>query len=91
MTTSCNCSYWHVSLFNEPYDKFDKLDKDCWTCMFNAKCIVKLSILKASLPIDAISEALIFVKSKNISLFYNRNNPRIMNFNVKILRVPTPP
>jgi len=52
--------------------------------------IFKLSILKIALPIDAISKALIFVKSKNISLFYNRNNPRIMNFNVKVLRVPTP-
>ncbi len=34
--TSCNCSYQHVSLFNEFNDKFDKLDKDCYTCMF--KC-----------------------------------------------------
>jgi hypothetical protein len=28
------------------------------------ECIVKPSILKATLPIDAISKALIFVKSK---------------------------
>ncbi len=91
MTTSCNCSYWHVSLFNELDDKFGKLDKDCWTCMFNVECIVKLSILKIVLPIDAISKALIFVKSKNISLLYNHNNPRIMNFNVKVLRILTPP
>jgi hypothetical protein len=47
--------------------------------------------LKIVLPIDAISKALIFVKSKNISLLYNHNNPRIMNFNVKVLRILTPP
>jgi hypothetical protein len=28
ITTSCNCSYWHVNLFNESNDKFGKLDKD---------------------------------------------------------------
>ncbi len=90
MTTSYNCSYWHVILFNEFHDKFGNLDKDCWTCMFNVECIVKVSILKATLPIDAISIALIFVKSKDISLSYNHNNPRIMNFNVKVLPVLTP-
>jgi hypothetical protein len=26
--TSCNCSYQHVSLFNEFDDKFGKVDKD---------------------------------------------------------------
>ncbi len=52
---SYNCSYRHVSLFNKYDDKFGKLDKDCWTSMFNAKCIIKPSILKAYLPIDAIS------------------------------------
>jgi hypothetical protein len=31
ITTNCNCSYQHVSLFNELDDKFGKLDKDCWT------------------------------------------------------------
>jgi hypothetical protein len=31
ITTSCNCSYQHVNLFNEFDDKFGKLDKDCWT------------------------------------------------------------
>jgi hypothetical protein len=36
---SCNCSYRHN-------DKFGKLDKDCWTSMFNVEYIVKLSILK---------------------------------------------
>jgi hypothetical protein len=29
ITTNCNYSYWHVSLFNESDDKFDKLNKDC--------------------------------------------------------------
>jgi hypothetical protein len=74
MTTSCNCSYRHVNLFNEFHDKFGKLDKDCWTSMFNVECIVKLSILKTTLPIDAISKALVFVKLKDISLLYNHNN-----------------
>jgi hypothetical protein len=35
ITTSCDCSYRHVSLFNEFNGKFGKLDKDCWTCMLN--------------------------------------------------------
>ncbi len=48
ITTSCNCSYQHASLFIEFVDKFGKLDKDCWTCMFNIKCIIKPSILKAN-------------------------------------------
>jgi hypothetical protein len=43
--------------------------------MFNVECIVKLSILKTILPIDAISKALVFVKSKDMFLLYNRNNP----------------
>ncbi len=43
--------------------------------MFNVECIVKPSILKATLHIDAISKALVFVKSKDISLLYNCNNP----------------
>jgi hypothetical protein len=63
ITTSCNFSYQHVSLFNEYDDKFDKLDKDCWTGMFNVKCIIKSSILKANLHVDAISKTLVFVKS----------------------------
>jgi hypothetical protein len=32
-----------------------------------------------------------FVKSKDIFLLYNRNNPWIMSFNVKTLPVPSPP
>ncbi len=28
-TTSCNCSYQHVNLFNELNDKFGKLNNDC--------------------------------------------------------------
>jgi hypothetical protein len=62
ITTSCNYSYRHVNLFNKFDDKFDKLDKDCWTFMFNVECIVKPSILKATLLVDAISKALVFVK-----------------------------
>jgi hypothetical protein len=27
ITTSCNCSYGHVKIFNESNDKFDKLNK----------------------------------------------------------------
>ncbi len=55
ITTSCNCTYQHVSLFNEFDDKFGRLNKDCWTSVFNVECIVKRSILKTSLHIDAIS------------------------------------
>jgi hypothetical protein len=40
MTTSCNCSYRHVSLFNEFEYKFGKLDKDYWTSMFNVESII---------------------------------------------------
>jgi len=29
ITTSYNCSYRHVNLFNEFDDKFGKLNKDC--------------------------------------------------------------
>jgi hypothetical protein len=54
----------HVSLFNEFDDKFGKLNKDCWTCMFNDECIVKLSILKATLFVDAISKALVCISQK---------------------------
>ncbi len=75
ITRNCNCSYQHVSLFNECNDKYGKSNKDYWTCMFNVKCIVKLSILKATLPIDVINKTSIFVKSKDLSLLYNRNNP----------------
>jgi hypothetical protein len=63
ITLYCNYSHRHVSLFNEFDDKFGKLDKDCWIGMFNVECIVKPSILKATLPIVAISKALVFVKS----------------------------
>ncbi len=48
ITTSYNCSYQHVSLFIKSIDKFGKLNKDCWTFMFNIKCIIKPSILKAT-------------------------------------------
>jgi hypothetical protein len=88
ITTSCNCSYRHVSLFNEHDDKFGKLNKDCWTSMFSVECITKL--LKATLFVDAISKALGFVKSEDMSLLYNCNNPWVMSFNVKVLLVPAP-
>jgi hypothetical protein len=74
ITTSCNCSYRHVSLFNEFVDKFGTLTKDCWIGMFNVECIVKPSILKTPLHVDAISEALGFVKLEYMSLLYNCNN-----------------
>ncbi len=78
------------NLFNEYDDKFGKLNKDCWTGVFNVECIVKPSILNTTLLVDAISKALVFVKSKNMSLWYNCNNIWIMSFNVKILLVPMP-
>ncbi len=75
ITTSCNCSYQHVKLFNESNDKFGKLDKDYWIGMFNVKCIVKSLILKVILHVDAISKALVFIKLKDTSLLYSSNNP----------------
>ncbi len=75
ITTSCNCSYQHVSLFNEFNDKFGKLNKDYWIGMFNVPCIVVPSILKTTLLVDAISKALVFVKSEDMFLLYNQNNP----------------
>jgi len=71
ITTNCNCSYQHVNLFNESDDKFGKLDKDCWIGMFNVEYIIKPSILKANLHVDAINKALGFVKSEDTSLLYN--------------------
>jgi hypothetical protein len=68
ITTSCNCSYLYVSLFNEFVEKFSKVNKDCWKSMFNVECIVKPLILKAILLINAISKALVFVKTKYMSL-----------------------
>ncbi len=71
-------------------DKFGELNKDCWTSMFNVKCIIKPSILKVDLLIDAISKALVFVQLKDMFLLYNHSNPWIISFNVKVLIVPTP-
>jgi len=42
--------------------------------MFNVQCIIKSSILKVALLIDAISKALVFVQSEYMSLLYNHNN-----------------
>jgi hypothetical protein len=72
--TSCNYTYRYVNLFNEYGDKFGKLNKDHWTGMFNVECIIKLSILKTFLLVDAISKAQVFVKLKNMYLLYNCNN-----------------
>jgi hypothetical protein len=43
--------------------------------MFNVEFIVKPSILKVTLPIDAISKTLVFVKLEDMPLLYNCNNP----------------
>jgi hypothetical protein len=66
ITISCIFSYQHVNLFNEFDDKFGKLNKGCWIGMFNVECIGIPSILKTTLLINAISKALVFVKSKYV-------------------------
>jgi uncharacterized protein with PhoU and TrkA domain len=43
--------------------------------MFNAECIIKPSILKPTLFVDAKNKSLVFVKLAYMSLLYNRNNP----------------
>jgi hypothetical protein len=43
--------------------------------MFNVECIVKPSILKVILPIDAISKTLVFVKLKDMFQLYDCINP----------------
>jgi hypothetical protein len=58
--------------------------------MFNVECIIKPSILKATLLIDAINKPLVFVKSEDMSLWYNHNNICIMSFNVIFLSIPVP-
>ncbi len=60
---------------HESLNKFARLNKDWWIGMFNAKCIFKPSILTTTVPIDAISKALVFVKLKYMSLLYNLINP----------------
>jgi len=59
--------------------------------MFNVECIIKPWILKATLCMNAINRALVYVKFKNILLLYNHNNPFIISFSVKVLLIPTPP
>jgi hypothetical protein len=39
------------------------------------ECIVKSSILKALLLVDAINKALVFVKVEDTFRLYNHNNP----------------
>ncbi len=81
-----------MSLFKGFYDKFVNV---CWTSMFNAKCIVWPSILNATLPINAISNDLIFVKLNHYEkndekiLLYYHNNLWIISFKIKVLLVPT--
>ncbi len=91
ITFSCNCSYQHVSLFKESDDKVDKFVNVCWTCMLNVKCIVWPSILNVTLLVDAIRNALIFVKFDDRSLLYSHNKPWIISFKVIFLLVLAPP
>jgi len=91
ITTSYNCSYQHVSLFKESDDKFYRFADVYWTSMFNGECIVWPWILNATLSIDAINNALIFVKVDDRSLLYSHNKPWIISFKVKILLVLAPP
>ncbi len=58
--------------------------------MFNVEFIVKPSILKVTLPIDAISKTLVFVKLEDMPLLYNCNNPWIMSLTIKVLLVLAP-
>ncbi len=91
ITTSCNYSYQHVSLFNVSIDKFGKSDNDYWINMFNDKCIIKPSILNVALPMDAMKRTFIFIKFEDMPLLYNCKNPWIIKINVKVLLVLTPP
>jgi len=59
----------YINLFNESVNKFGRLDKDCWICEFNAECIIKPLILKATLFVDAISKAKWFLLSQKICLY----------------------
>ncbi len=90
ITTSCNFSYWHVSIFNEFDDKFGKLNKYCWTICSMLNVLLNHQYWKAILLIDAISKTLVFVKSEDMSLWYNHNNICIMTFNVIFLSIPVP-
>jgi hypothetical protein len=91
ITTSYNCSYQHVSLFNVSIDKFGKLDNDYWTCMFNVECVVKPSILNVILLVDAMRRILVLIKFEYMYLLYSHNNPWIINFDVKFLPILTLP
>ncbi len=52
-------------LMNLTFDKFgNPINKDYWTSMFNVKCIIKVSMLKAILPVNAISKALILLNQR---------------------------
>jgi hypothetical protein len=53
--------------------------------MFNVECIVKLSIFKINLHVNAISKALVFVKLEDMFILYSYNNHWIMSSNVKVL------
>jgi len=43
--------------------------------MFNVECIVKPSILNATLLMNAMNKALVFVKFEDTFLLYDCNNP----------------
>ncbi len=72
-------------------DKFGKSDNNYWIGMFNDKCIVKPSILNVTLPMDAMKKPFIFIKFEDMPLLFNFNNLWIININVKVLLVSTPP
>jgi hypothetical protein len=80
ITTSYNCSYRHISLFTEFVDKFGKLNKVCWTNMFNVKCIVKPSIMKADLFVDGINNALIMEGFEHVTT---------IQMHIELILIPT--
>ncbi len=61
---SCNGSYQHDNIFNESNGKFDKLNNNCCTSMFNNEYIITTLILNITLLFDAMNNALVFLKSK---------------------------
>ncbi len=83
---------WICKPIYEYNDTFGKLDKDCWMGMFNVEYIdFKSTILKVDIPMDAIGITLVFIKFKYIFLLYNRNNPWIISFNIKVYQFQQPP
>jgi len=58
--------------------------------LFKVECIVWLSMLNATLLVNAMSKALTFIKSNDRFLLYNCNNPWNISFKIKNLPIPTP-